>query len=64
MQIVVEFALIDELWMIGVNRLDFYCNLKVSFGVDGLVNLPEGTLINFFDNFKVLSNFFQHLRHD
>lgn len=54
MQIVVEFAFVDQLWMFGVGRFYFNRNFEVSFGVDGLVDLAKCTLVNFSDDFEIL----------
>jgi len=62
-KIVVELAFINQLGMIRVDRLNFDSDFKVGFGVDGLINLSKGSLINFSDDFEVLSDFLKHLRH-
>jgi hypothetical protein len=62
-EIVVKLAFIDQLRMIWVYRLDFDGDFKVCFGVDGLIYLPEGSLINFPDDLEVFSNLLKHLRH-
>ena len=64
MEVVVEFALIDELRMICVDGFDFDGNFEVGARVDGLVYFAKCALINFFDDFKVLANFLKHLWHD
>lgn len=56
MEIVIQLALIDQLWMIGVGGFNFDGNLEVGFGVDGLVDLSECTLVNFTDNFEILTH--------
>lgn len=63
MEVVVEFTFVNELWVVRVGGLDFNSDLKVGLGVDGLVDLPKGALIDFPDDFEVLADFFQHLRH-
>ena len=63
MQIIVEFALIDKLWMVRIDRLDFDGDFKVSFGVDGLVDFTKGTFVNLSDYLEVLADFFEHLWH-
>ena len=63
-EIVVKFALIDELRVIGVDGLDFDGNLEVGPGVDSLIDFSKGSFINFFHYFKVLANFLKHLWHD
>ena len=63
-EIVVKFALIDELGMISVDRLNFDSHFEVGSGIDGLIDFPEGAFINFFNYFKVLANFLKHLWHD
>jgi hypothetical protein len=49
--------------MISVDRFNFDSHLQVSFGVDGLVDLSKGALINLSDDLKVLSHLLKHLRH-
>lgn len=63
MKVVVELALIDELWVIRIDWLNFDGNFKVGLGVDGLVDLSEGSLVNFADDFEVLPYLLQHLWH-
>lgn len=62
-QVVVEFALVDELWVIGVCGFDFDGDFEVGFGVDGLVNLAEGSFIDLSDDLEVFTNLFKHLGH-
>ena len=63
MKVVVELALIDQLGVISIDRLDFDSNLKVGPCVDSLVNLPKRSFVYFPEDFKVLANFLQHLWH-
>ena len=49
--------------MISVDRLDFDSNFEVGSGVDGLIDFSESPLIDFANNFEVLADFLQHLRH-
>lgn len=63
MQIIVEFAFVDKLWMIGIDWFDFNSDFKIGFGVDGLVDLSEGTFVNLSDYLEVFSNFLEHLWH-
>lgn len=63
MQVVVEFALVDELGVVGVDWFDFNCHLQAGFGVDGLIDLPERTFVDLPNDLEVLSHALQHLRH-
>jgi hypothetical protein len=49
--------------MFGVGLFKFDGDLKVGLDVDPLVDLPKSPLINFADNFVVLTYFLGHLRH-
>jgi hypothetical protein len=40
--------------MFGIDWLHFNGDLEVGLGVDGLVDLSEGSLIDFADDFEVL----------
>ena len=62
-EVVVEFAFVDELGVVGICGLDLNCDFEVGFGVDGLVDLSEGSLINFADDLEVLADFLKHLGH-
>ena len=62
-EVVVELALVDQLWVIGVCGFDFDGDFQVGFGVDGLVNLPEGSFIDLSDDLEVLTHLFKHLGH-
>lgn len=64
MEIVIEFAFIDQLGMIGVHWFNFDCNFEISARVDGLVDLPKGSLVNLSYNFEIFADFFQHLWHE
>lgn len=63
MQVVVQFALINELGVVGVDRFYFDRNLQVCFGIDSLVDLAKSALVDFADDFEVLSDFLDHLWH-
>lgn len=63
MEVVVEFALVDELRVFSVDGLHLDCHFEVSLGVDGLVDLSEGALIDLPDDLEVFAHFLQHLRH-
>lgn len=63
MEVVVEFAFINKLGVIRVGGFDFDGDFEVGFGVDSLVDFPEGSLIDFSDDFEVLAHFLKHLRH-
>ena len=54
MEVVVELALIDELGVFGVHGLHLDRHLKVGLGVDGLVDLSEGSLVDLPDDLEVL----------
>ncbi len=62
-QVVVEFALVNKLWVIGVCRLDFHSHFQVGLGVNGLVNLAKGALIDLSDDLEVLAYLLKHLGH-
>jgi len=53
-KVVVEFAFIDQLGVLGVDGLNLNCHLKIGLGVDGLVDLSEGSLVDLADHFEVL----------
>ena len=57
MEVVVEFALVEELGMFSAGRLKFDCYLEVCFSVYTLVDLPEGPLATFFRILKFLPTF-------
>ena len=61
MQVVVEFALVDELGMLGVNPFGLHRHLKVGLGVDRLEDLTEGALTDLLDDLEVLAHFLQLL---
>ncbi len=63
MEVVVEFTFVNKLGVIRVGRFNFDSDFKVSFGVDGLVNLSEGTFVDLSDDLEVLADLFEHLRH-
>lgn len=63
MEVVVEFALVDELRVIGVDWLDFYGNFEVGLGIDGLVDFSKGALIDLANDFEVLADLLKHLWH-
>jgi hypothetical protein len=62
-EVIVEFAFVDQLRMIGVDRLYFDGHFKIGFGVDSLEDLSKGSLINLSDDLEVFSHFLKHLRH-
>ena len=47
--------------MLSVALLEFDGNFEVGLGVDPLVDLSEGSLIKFLDNFVVLANLLRNL---
>jgi hypothetical protein len=62
-QIVVELALVDQLGVFCVDGLDLHGHLEVCLCVYGLVDLPEGALVDLADDLEVFTHLFQHLRH-
>ena len=56
MKVVVEFGLVEELRVLGVDWLKFYGNLEVCFGVEALVYLTESPLVYLTDYLYVLSH--------
>ena len=64
MEVVVEFALVHELWMFGVGGFELDGHLQVGLAVETLVDLSECTLIKFSDDFVVFANLVRYLRHD
>jgi len=62
-EVIVEFALIHQLRVLSVALLEFDGNFEVGLGVDPLVDLSEGSLIKFLDNFVVLANLLRNLWH-
>lgn len=63
MQVIVEFALVDELGVFCVDGFDLHRYFEVCLCVYGLVDLPEGALVDLADDFEVFTHLFQHLRH-
>lgn len=63
MQVIIKFALVNELGMVRVDGLDFDGDFEVGLGVDGLINLSESPFVNLSDDLEVLSHFLKHLRH-
>jgi hypothetical protein len=53
-QIVVKLAFVDQLRMLSVHWLHFDGHLEVGLGVDGLIDLSEGSLVDLADDFEVL----------
>jgi len=62
-KVIVEFALIHQLRVFSGALLEFDGNFEVGLGVDPLVDLSEGSLIKFLDNFVVLANLLRNLWH-
>ena len=63
MEVIVKFALVDELGVFCVYGFDLDCDFKVGLCVDGLVDLSEGAFVDLADDFEVFTHFLQHLRH-
>lgn len=63
MEVVVEFALVNELGVVGVDGFNFDGDFEVGLGVDGLEDFPEGSLVDLADDFEVLAYLFEHLWH-
>lgn len=64
MKVVVKFAFVYQLRVVSVHWLNLDCYLEVGTRVDCLVNLTEGSLIDFSHNFKIFADLFQHLWHE
>jgi hypothetical protein len=62
-KVVVEFALVHKLRMFCVGWLEFDGNFEIGLGVDALVDLSEGSLIELADDFVILADLFRNLRH-
>ena len=62
-EVVIELAFIHKLRVFGVAGFEFDGHFEVGFGVDALVDLSEGSLIDFAYDFVVFANFFWYLRH-
>jgi hypothetical protein len=62
-QVVVQFALVNQLGMVRVCRLDFHRHFQVCLGVNGLVNLSKGTFIDLPDDLEVFAYLLKHLGH-
>ena len=56
MEVVVEFALVEELGMFSAGWLEFDCHLEVGFGVYALVDLPEGPLAHLLQDLEVFTH--------
>ncbi len=63
MEVVVEFAFVNQLRVIRVDGLNFYGNFKVCFGVDCLKDLSESSFIDLSDDLEVFADLLKHLRH-
>ncbi len=62
-EVVVEFAFVNQLRVVSSGRFNFYCNFQVGLGVDGLVDLSESSLVDLPDDLEVFSHLLKHLRH-
>lgn len=49
--------------MLGIFGLEFDCNFQIGFGVDALVDLSEGSLVDLPEDLVVFSYLFRDLRH-
>ena len=63
MEIVVEFALVHELWVFSVGGFELDGNLQVGLGIDALEDLSKCSLIQFSDNLVISPYFLRNLRH-
>ena len=63
MQVVVQFALVHQLRVLGVGRFKLDGHLEVGLGVDALEDLPEGPLIELADDLVVPPHFLRNLWH-
>ena len=61
MEVVVELAFVNKLRMFSVNRLYFHSYFEICLGICCLVNLSEGSLIDFSDDSEVFADFLEHL---
>ncbi len=63
MQVVVQLALVNQLWVLGIYGLHLYCHLEVRFGIYCLVDLSKCAFIDLADYLEILADLLQHLRH-
>ena len=63
MQVVVQFALVDQLRARGIHRFEFYSHLQVGLCVYALVDFAESALVDFAQDFVVFTHLLHHLRH-
>ena len=56
-EIVVKLTFVYQLGVFGIDGFYLHCNFKIGLGVDCLVDLSEGSLINLSDDFEVLADF-------
>ena len=63
MEVVVELALVHQLRVLGVGRLELDGHLQVGLGVDALEDLPEGPLVQLPDYLVVPPYLVRNLRH-
>ena len=55
-EVVVKLAFVYQLGVFGIDGFYFHCNFKIGLGVDCLIDLSEGSLINLSDDFEVLAD--------
>ena len=55
-EVVVKLAFVYQLGVFGIDGFYLHCNFKIGLGVDCLVDLSEGSLINLSDDFEVLAD--------
>lgn len=55
-EVVVKLTFVYQLGVFGIDGFYLHCNFKIGLGVDCLVDLSEGSLINLSDDFEVLAD--------
>ena len=63
MEVVVEFAFVNQLRMIRVGGLNFDSDFEVGLGVDSLEDLSESSFIDLSNDLEVFADLLKHLRH-
>ncbi len=63
MEVIVEFAFVNQLRMVSSSGFNFDCNFQVGLGIDGLVDLSESSFVDLSDDLEVFSHLLKHLRH-
>ena len=63
MEVIVQFAFVEELRMISVGGLKFDGYLEICLGIDALIDLSECAFIELADDFVVFADLFGYLGH-